>query len=309
MRFTLCRSPSLTRVAVPSLRLRLFFFEVRMWRRNALLRFTLPVPVFLKRLAAPLCVFSFGIRPRLLVLNFWRLANPDKRHPSRPMLRAESGWLRADFLRCLRAALCGGRRWLRRRCRLWFRSRSIFLRRQNQVQRISFLARAELHHSLLLNVFDQPLQNLAPETLPRHFPSAEEDGRLDLVSLLEEPQHMILLGFVVVVIHVDTKLHFLDRDRLLVFLGLALALFLLVQKLPVIHDAANRRLRGRGDFYQVEVLFAGHLERFEGRHDANLLSFVSDHAHFSRANTLIHADKRLSILASVRLLHGKFLRV
>jgi hypothetical protein len=47
-----------------------------MWRKNAFDRFTFPVAVFLKRLAAPLCVFSFGIFPlslsapgRLLSLN------------------------------------------------------------------------------------------------------------------------------------------------------------------------------------------------------------------------------------------------
>ena len=36
-------------------------FLVRMWLAKALLRFTLPVPVTEKRLAAPLCVFIFGI--------------------------------------------------------------------------------------------------------------------------------------------------------------------------------------------------------------------------------------------------------
>src|ERR1700691_1675783 len=35
-----------------------------MWRRCECPRFTLPVAVFLKRLAAPLWVFSFGIVPR-----------------------------------------------------------------------------------------------------------------------------------------------------------------------------------------------------------------------------------------------------
>src|SRR5207253_256180 len=34
---------------------------VRMWRLNALARTIFPVPVFLKRFAAPLCVFSLGI--------------------------------------------------------------------------------------------------------------------------------------------------------------------------------------------------------------------------------------------------------
>src|SRR5438046_3190722 len=39
------------------------------------------------------------------------------------------------------------------------------------------------------------------------------------------------------------------------------------------------------------LLFAGHLERFKGRHDADLLAFVANHADFARANTVICADK------------------
>src|ERR1035437_4458338 len=61
MRFTLRKSASLTSTEFPNFFLRFLAFEVRMWRRNALCRFIFPVPVFLKRLAAPLCVFSFGI--------------------------------------------------------------------------------------------------------------------------------------------------------------------------------------------------------------------------------------------------------
>src|ERR1700710_1401500 len=43
-----------------SLRFRLVVFLVRMWLCIAWLRITLPVPVTLKRFAAPLCVFCFG---------------------------------------------------------------------------------------------------------------------------------------------------------------------------------------------------------------------------------------------------------
>src|SRR5207302_3818478 len=64
MRNTFLRSPSLTRADDPSLRFRFVSFEVKMWRRCERPRFTLPVAVFLKRLAAPLCVFSFGIIPQ-----------------------------------------------------------------------------------------------------------------------------------------------------------------------------------------------------------------------------------------------------
>src|SRR5437899_11451981 len=61
MRATLGASASETRTIPPSLRLVLVAFEVRMWRILDWPRLNLPVPVFLKRLAAPECVFNFGI--------------------------------------------------------------------------------------------------------------------------------------------------------------------------------------------------------------------------------------------------------
>src|SRR5258708_4449816 len=64
MRFTLRLSPSLTSAGDPRFRLRFLLFDVRMWRRCDRPRFTFPVPVNLKRLAAPLWVFSFGIVPQ-----------------------------------------------------------------------------------------------------------------------------------------------------------------------------------------------------------------------------------------------------
>jgi hypothetical protein len=44
---------------------------------------------------------------------------------------------------------------------------------------------------------------------------------------------------------------------------------------------------------QVQILFAGHLERFKRGHDADLLTFVANHANLACANTLICADKTL----------------
>src|SRR5947208_15549285 len=61
MRATLGESATETRVCPPSLDLVLFVFEVRMWRILDWPRLNLPVPVFLKRLAAPECVFNFGM--------------------------------------------------------------------------------------------------------------------------------------------------------------------------------------------------------------------------------------------------------
>src|SRR5918998_1593570 len=54
-------SPSETSPSMSSWRLRLLVFLVRMWRAWLWPRLILPVAVVRKRLAAPLCVFSFGM--------------------------------------------------------------------------------------------------------------------------------------------------------------------------------------------------------------------------------------------------------
>lgn len=50
-----------TKVDLRKLRFRLGDFLVRMWLVKAFLRFSLPLPVNLKRFLAPLLVFCFGI--------------------------------------------------------------------------------------------------------------------------------------------------------------------------------------------------------------------------------------------------------
>jgi hypothetical protein len=74
-------------------------------------------------------------------------------------------------------------------------------------------------------------------------------------------------------------------------LGLALLLLLLVQEFPVVHDAADGRLRGGRDLNQVQILLAGHLERFERRQDADLIPFVVNHPDFAGAYAVVGADK------------------
>jgi hypothetical protein len=172
-------------------------------------------------------------------------------------------------------------------------ARLLSTRREDRVQRVAFLPRPKLNDAAVADIFDQALQNSASQTGPRHLASAKKDRGLDLVAFIQKTQHVVFLGLVVVIVHVDAELHFFYRDRLLMLLGLALFLFLLVQEFPVIHNAANRGLRGGGNLDQVQILFAGHLERFKRRHDSNLLAFIADHANFACPNTLICADKSL----------------
>src|SRR5258708_29354200 len=144
-------------------------------------------------------------------------------------MKAVVGGVRAASRRLGRCGL--GRSWF------LFSSAFLLVRRQNQVQGVAFLSWPKLNKTPLIDVFNETFQNLAAQALPRHFASPEEDSGFYLVSFVEEAQHMILFRFVVMVIHVDTKLHFFDRNGLLLFLSFALALFVLVQEFPIIHGA------------------------------------------------------------------------
>jgi len=96
-----------------------------------------------------------------------------------------------------------------------------------------------------------------------------------------------------VVIHIDAELDLFYGDRLLVLLGFALFLFLLVEILPVIHDAAYGRLRGGRNLNQVQIFFAGFADRFVRRQNPELVAFVINHANFTRSNAIVDADKTL----------------
>jgi len=161
------------------------------------------------------------------------------------------------------------------------------------VQRVPFLTRTKLNNRVRFYVFDQAFQNLAAQSRARHFPAAEEYRRLDFVAFIQEAQDVIFLRLVIVVVHVDAELDLFYDDRLLVLLGLALFLFLLVKILPVIHDPAYGRLRGGRNLDQIQVLFAGFLDRFVRWHDAELVAFVIYYANLARPNTIVDADKTL----------------
>src|SRR5450631_3805131 len=319
MRFTLRLSPSLTSAGDPRFRLRFLLFDVRMCRRCDRPRFTFPVPVTLKRLAAPLCVFNFGIKSsensrqlsaigcqfhfilaecqmtaqaRLVFPLFYSChSDPEQSEgeESASSLRRGLGYLRR------RSTLAG--RTLHRSLVLFFLLLLFLsfllrlLRRQNRVKCVALLAGTELHDAVRFHVFNQTLQNLAAEAGARHLAPAEENGRLNLVAFIQKTQYMILLRLVIVVVHIDAELDLFYGDRLLVLLGFALFLFLLVEILPIVHDAAHGRLRGRRNLNQVQILFAGFFDRFVRRHDAKLLPVVVNHADFARPDTIVRADK------------------
>jgi hypothetical protein len=89
------------------------------------------------------------------------------------------------------------------------------------------------------------------------------------------------------------EFHFLDHDDFLLLACRAIALVLLVEKLAVVLNAADRRLRGGRDFDQIQATLAGYFESFKGRENSELFTVFVDDADFTRANSVVNADKRL----------------
>src|SRR5262249_57799962 len=87
-------------------------------------------------------------------------------------------------------------------------------RRENCVQRVAFHPRTEFNYGALADFVQQAFEDLASQIGMGHFAAAEEDGGLHLVALFEEAEYVVLFELVVVLVHVDAELYFLDGDRL-----------------------------------------------------------------------------------------------
>src|ERR1700691_190857 len=284
-----------------------------MWRRPECPRFTLPLAVFLKRLDAPLCDFNFGISPLSQLpaascqppvgnstLLSIALESSARIAPVLGELLSLGNWIwnfccrggcRRRFFFLLRQLLFLLRLLLGFSFSFFLALDCRFLWRQDGVQRVAFLPRPELYDTVRFYIFNQPFEYLPAQPRPGHFAAPEKYRGLYLVSSIEKAEHMIFLGLVIMVVHIDAELDLFYGDRLLMLLGFTFFLFLLVEILPVVHDAAHGRLRGGRNLNQIQVLAAGQLESFEGRHYADLFTFVSDHANFTGSNAVVGSNK------------------
>jgi hypothetical protein len=94
-------------------------------------------------------------------------------------------------------------------------------------------------------------------------------------------------------IHGHGEFDFLDHDDFLLLARGAIALVLLVKELPVILNATDGWLSGGRNLYQIEAALASYFESFEGRQNSELFTVLVDDADFTRANSVVNADKRL----------------
>ena len=154
---------------------------------------------------------------------------------------------------------------------------------------VAFLPRHRLGDGEVRQFCDQPLENTTPYFGMRHLASAEEDRRLDLVTLGQEALDVLLLE--VVIVHVDFRpeLDLLDLDDALVLLGLASSFLLLVLVLAEVHDLADRGHCGWRDLDEVETFLLRNDQCLRWSHDAELFAGVIDHTDFADPDALVGA--------------------
>lgn len=120
------------------------------------------------------------------------------------------------------------------------------------------------------------------------FTASEKDGRFDLVPLFQESNDVVFLEFVIVLIRIGSKLHFLDRNVFLVLFGFVKFLVQLVEVFSVIHDPANRRGCSGRYLDQVQAPLFSNFQRLLRWHDSELCVLVIDDSNLSSPDSLVH---------------------
>ena len=145
---------------------------------------------------------------------------------------------------------------------------------------------------MCLQHLDQAVEQALPDLRVGHFASPEEDGQLDLVSMIEKLRSLTALRFKVMIVDFWTNPDFLELDDVLVPARFALLLRLLVPELAVIHQAANRRHRVGSHLYKIKPALARHIKRIAGRNHTDLIAFFIDQPDFTNPDSFI--DSRLN---------------
>jgi hypothetical protein len=159
------------------------------------------------------------------------------------------------------------------------------------VQRVAFHARHEFDHAVVADVLDQAVDDRVAQLTVGHLTALEAQRRFHLVAVLEEADGLVPARHVVMVVDGDRELDFLDRDDLLALARRAVALFLLVEELPVVLDAADGRNGGGRDFDEIQAALARDFQGLEGRQNAELLPFFVDYADLAGADPVVDANK------------------
>ena len=122
------------------------------------------------------------------------------------------------------------------------------------------------------------------------LPSAEPDGHLDPIAILEELDRPMDLGIEVADADLRREADLLEGHRALLALGFLLPLGQLVLVLTEIEELDDRRRRHRGDLDEVEASFLRHLECLRRGHHTQLGTLFIDHPDLWDPDHLVDAQ-------------------
>ncbi|GAC1319947.1 MAG: hypothetical protein NVSMB22_03760 [Chloroflexota bacterium] len=121
------------------------------------------------------------------------------------------------------------------------------------------------------------------------FPALEPHGDLHLIAILQKALYDICLEGQIVLADLRCESHLLQSLGFLIFTGIALFARLLVLILPIIDQAADRRLRRRTNLNKIEISIARQVESPHDWDNTELFPVLSDKSHLAGANLVIDA--------------------
>lgn len=151
---------------------------------------------------------------------------------------------------------------------------------------LAFELRKLLHLAELFQLLRKTQQQDFALLLKHNRTAAEHYIRTHLATFFEKLHGVIFLEVKIVVIRMRTKTNLLYNNFRRFGFQFLLFLFLIVQELLVINNAANRRLGIRCNFYQVETGFFRNFKRFFEREYA-LLNVFTYYTYLCRTDFLI----------------------
>ncbi len=162
------------------------------------------------------------------------------------------------------------------------------LRTQEHNHLASFQLGVLLHTTKFSTLVSKPVQQIQTDGGMRNFTSAETDRNLYLVSSLEKTLGVVGLGIKVIAVNTRAETNFLDLHDMLLFSCFLFSLRLFKAELAVVHDAANRRLSLRSNFYKIKILGSGCFQRLGDGYNADLISVSVNQSDFLVADLLIN---------------------
>ena len=147
----------------------------------------------------------------------------------------------------------------------------------------------------ILNVLGDAFQKFTAQILVCHLSTAEAQGNLDLIAVLQKLEHIAHLDVIVMRIGVGPELDLFDLDDLLLPTSFAFAFLLLVLELAKIHDFADRRVRVGRNFNQIKAHVGGHLHRFGGMNYPDVFTFGTNQANLGGTDLFIDARSGISL--------------